>query len=143
MVKGSRKKSLSPIKIPKATAGDHPATRRMLHIVRDELRGEIKLVRSELIHTRDQLRGEIHHVRDELRGEIKLLRDELQGEMKLLRSELKEDIHRLSAEIGEIKVMVHRSNLLVEEQNANNRIVLEGLQTLWQRQERLEAWHYR
>lgn len=131
MVKQSRRKSLSPIKIPKASAGDRPATRRMLHIVRDELRGEIKLLRGELIHSRD-----------ELRGEVKLLRDELRGEIKLLRSELKADIHRLSVEIGEIKIMVHRSNLLVEEQNANNRIVLEGLQTLWQRQERLEARHY-
>lgn len=32
-----------------------------------------------------------------------------------------------------------RMEFLLEEQNANNRVVLEGLQSLWQRQDRLEA----
>ena len=52
----------------------------------------------------------------------------------------------MSKEISEIKEMlyethkmIHKTNLLVEEQRADNRIVLESLQALWQRQDRIEG----
>jgi len=81
----------SPVQIPSAKSEDQPATRRMLALVRDELKSDI-------------------------RG---------------LEQKLESNFHKL--ESGNA-----RMQLLLEEQNANNRIVLEGLQTLWQRQERIE-----
>ena len=76
----------------------------------------LSLVREELVQRMDSgfngLRSEIHGVKSEIQG-------------------IKSDINRLEA--GQ-----SRMQLLLEEQNANNRIVLEGLQALWQRQDRIE-----
>lgn len=97
------KKVQNPFKIPSSKASDQPATRKMLSLVRDELRGEI-------------------------RG----FRDELHAEMRSLGSKMD---HRF----GHFDTRFARMELKLEEQNANNRIVLEGLQALWQRQERVDT----
>ncbi len=109
--------NLGPIRIPKAKPTDYPATRGMLDRTRQELKAEIKGVKAEI-------KG--------VKAEIKGVRSELNAKIDGVRSELK-------AEIASLRASVERTNLLVEEQNANNRIVLEGLQALWQRQDRLEA----
>lgn len=72
------------------------------------------------------------------RGMLKSVSGQLHAEINQVRFDLKKDIADVKRDISEVKSMVHRSNLLVEEQNANNRIVLEGLQALWQRQADLE-----
>ncbi len=55
--------------------------------------------------------------------------------LKIVRGELREEIKAVNAnlqrEISDVKQMMHRSNLLFEEQNGNNRVALEGLQALW------------
>ncbi len=102
--------NLGPIRIPKAKPTDYPATRGMLDRTRQELKAEIKGVKAEIKGVRSELNAKIDGVRSELK-----------------------------AEIASLRASVERTNLLVEEQNANNRIVLEGLQALWQRQDRLEA----
>ncbi len=79
------------IQIPSARSEDQPATRKMLALVRDELKSDI-------------------------RG---------------LEQKMESGFHKIEAGNS-------RMQLLLEEQNANNRIVLEGLQTLWYRQDRLE-----
>ena len=47
-------------------------------------------------------------------------------------------LHSLKSDIQKLEAGQFRMELLLEEQNSNNRIVLEGLQALWQRQESLE-----
>jgi len=120
----------SPIKIPRAKAGDQPATRSMLAMVRREL---VELIKQNSL--------------DIKKNSLSIKQNSLDivgnsRETKSLRQELKADIKRLelkvTKQISEVKAIVHRSNLLVEEQNANNRIVLEGLQAVWERQDRLE-----
>ncbi len=106
-----------PIKIPRADAGSQPASRKMLSLVRNELKEDIGQVRVEV---------------DQVRVEVAQLRAEVCFGFTQLRSEME-------SKFSEIKAMTHRTSLLVEEQNANNRIVLEGLQALWQRQDRLEG----
>lgn len=44
----------------------------------------------------------------------------------------------IDARFNKLDASFSRMEFLLEEQNANNRIVLEGLQALWQRQDRLE-----
>ncbi len=52
--------------------------------------------------------------------------------------ELKADIHELKADIHEIKSGMARMMLLLEEQNARNKVVLDGLVTVLARQERAD-----
>jgi hypothetical protein len=82
----------NPFKIPSAKAADQPATRKMLSLVRNELRSEIRAL------------------------------------------DLKVD-----SGFEKMDATLQRMDLRLEEQNANNRIVLEGLQLLWQRQERTDT----
>ena len=101
------KKAQNPFKIPSAKAADQPTTRKMLYLVRDELRGDLRQVHDEL---RAEIRSEIHSLDTKME-------------------------HRF----GKMETSLARMELKLEEQNANNRIVLEGLQMLWQRQERTEG----
>jgi septal ring factor EnvC (AmiA/AmiB activator) len=100
--------------------GSLPATRRMLHLVRDELKNEMKAgfkgVHSEIA----QFHSEIAQVRSEF--------GQLRSEMSLVHSEM-----------SQVRSEMARVGVLVEEQNANNRIVLEGLSGLWQRQGQFET----
>lgn len=65
------------------------------------------------------------------RGMLKATSDQLRAEMGQNHFDVKKDL-------AEVKVMVHQACVFVEEQNANNRVVLEGLQALWQRQDLFE-----
>ena len=114
-----KKKTENPIRIPSARSEDQPATRKMLDLVKRELSQKISSESSRLEGKIDELRGEFGG----LRGEFSGLRGEFGG---------------LRAEFGEFNGSITRMELMFEEQNANNRIVLEGLQLLWQRQERHE-----
>lgn len=125
MLKNSSKGRQSPVKVPRTSAGDMPASRKMLKLVRNELKEDIKQLRAEV-------RGEFVQVRGELA--------QFRGVLAQFRGELTQVRIGMTKEISEVKAMVHRTNLLVEEQNANNRIVLEGLQAVWQRQERIEGY---
>lgn len=65
------------------------------------------------------------------------------GLVKAVRKELLSEIrgseHRLTSQIQETLKSVHRTQVLMEEQRSENRIVLDGIQTLAQRQDRTET----
>ena len=78
----------------------------------------------------------LYKVRDELKttiaSEIHLVRSDMEA--------IKSDIHSIKSgqesmksEINSIKTSVHRIELLVEEQNNRNKIVLDGLSFLMDR----------
>ena len=90
-----------------------PVTQRMLYDVRDQLVTQMKA----MVHGSKK---EFHGFKSDIHG----LKSEFQG--------LKSDMHGLKSEM-------HRVALLVEEQNARNRIVLDGLASLFERQDRVEA----
>jgi hypothetical protein len=90
--------------------GDIPVTQRMLYLVRDQLDQKLSAVKSEL-------KSDIASVRLEI-GSVK--------------SDLKADIATLNSNVSRIA-------LLVEEQNARNNVVLDGLTSLFHRQDRVEA----
>jgi len=74
-------------------------------------------------------------VRDELKAKIDSLEartDSLEARIDSLEAKLESYFKKMMSEI-------HRIGLLVEEQNARNIIVLDGLRSLFDRQERLEA----
>lgn len=87
--------------------------------------------------------GLVSEVRDELVAQIQSVRTELKGEIQGLRTEVKKDIHDFRTEFGvaiqQILVASHRTQAIVEEQRAENRVVLDGLHNVNERLDRLEA----
>lgn len=116
----AKKRSRNAIKIPRLKADDQPATRRMLKLVRGELKEAIRLSVLEL--------------KDEFNSKF----IGLEARMSKVENKMSSLENKLDTSFSALSKQIYRTNLLVEEQNANNRIVLEGLQALWQRQERLE-----
>jgi hypothetical protein len=85
---------------------------------------EVPVTQAMLFGVRDELKAfvksEIHGVKSEIHG----IKSENQG---------------IKSETQGIKSEIHRLALLIEEQNARNRIVLDGLTGLFARQDRVEG----
>ena len=114
------KRENATIQIPSAKNGDQPATRRMLSLVRDELKSEIRALDRKADARFVRIESRLTETRDEMKTAFAQMESRL-GEMK-----------------DEMKTELIRTQILLEEQHSNNRIVLEGLQALWQRQDRIE-----
>ncbi len=86
--------------------------------------------------------GLVEEVRDELKAEIGVFRHEVKAEIGAFRHEIKAEMHslrhELRGEIQQVLVIAHRTQAIVEEQRSENRIVLDGLKNLGERQDRVE-----
>lgn len=69
---------------------------------------------------------------------LQLVRSELKADIRGLRSETRAGFNQTDSKLEQVLSEVARVGTLVEEQNSNNRIVLEGLTGLYQRQDRNE-----
>ncbi len=94
-----------------------PVTKKMLFEVRDELKS--------LVNSRSHA----------LESKIEGLRSDFKADVHTMKA----DMHAMKADIHGMKADVHAIKLLVEEQNARNRIVLDGLGIYFERTERLEG----
>ena len=92
----------------------------MLFEVRDELKESISGLRMEFKADFHGVKSEIHELRSEIHG-------------------MKSDIDGVKSELHGVKSELHRVALLVEEQNARNIFVLDGLTGLYGRQDRVES----
>jgi hypothetical protein len=72
------------------------------------------------------------------RGMLQLVRNELKAEIKGGFNRIDAKFNQVDARFEQVLSEVARIGILVEEQNSNNRVVLEGLSGLWQRQEQFE-----
>ena len=112
----------------------------MLVLIRDELKTDVLSIRAKLEshdHRFESLERRFDSV-DARFESIDHRFDSIEARFDSVDSRF--DSLRLDMRAGfdEIRAEMVRLATLVEEQNANNRIVLEGHQLLWQRQERLE-----
>ncbi len=129
-------------------AEEIPVTRGMLSGVRTELLQRIDQGREEARADNQRLEAKIDSVKAELKADnqrleakIDSVKAELKAEIHEVRAELHEvraELHELKAEIHEVKAGVARIEVLVEEQNARNRIVLDGIVALLSRQNQVE-----
>lgn len=101
-----------PIRNPERSK-DVPVTQGMLFGVRDQLSEQIKAESRRFDSQFHELKSEFH--------------------------ELKSEFHGVKSEIHGMKSELHRVAILVEEQNARNAIVLDGLTSLFTRQDRVET----
>jgi hypothetical protein len=72
------------------------------------------------------------------RKELFLVRDELKSDIRSLELKMDARFGGVESRLEKMQAEQFRMYALMEEQNSNNRIVLEGLQALWQRQDRIE-----
>ncbi len=96
-----------------ASAKDLPASQGMLQLVRTELKADIRSLSSEMKAGFSQMDARFKQVDSKF--------------------------NQVQSQLDHVLSDVARIGFLVEEQNANNRVVLEGLTGLWQRQERVET----
>ena len=82
--------------------------------------------------------GLVKEVRKELRADIREVKEELKADIEELKGEIRRTEHKLSAEIQAVLSTVHRSQVLMEEQRSDNRLVLDGLKNVTERQDRVE-----
>jgi chromosome segregation ATPase len=120
------KNSSNPIRIPSARAGDQPATRKMLTLVRNELRSDIRSLERKMEARFASLDSRFTSI------------DSRFSSIDSRFSEIDSRFAQQDSRFDALDSRLSRMELLLEEQNSNNRIVLEGLQALWQRQDRIE-----
>ncbi len=77
----------------------------------------------------------LHLVRSELKSEMKSGFKKVDAQFK----EVDARFDKMESKFEQVLSEVARVGILVEEQNSKNRVVLEGLTGLFQRQERLEG----
>ena len=121
-----KKASLKPIKVPSAKSGDQPATRKMLYLVRDELKSQIQSLDSKIDARFKEQDAKFFGI------------DARFSSIDARFSSMDAGFANIDAKIEGLTAVVHRSVLLAEEQRADNRIVLEGFQFLMQRMKAVE-----
>lgn len=109
-----------------------PATSAMLYEMEERLSHKMESgfyqLKSEM---KAELRQEIGGVRSELKREI----GGLKGEINAIKSDIggiKSDISGIKSELSGVKSELHRVALLVEEQNARNKYVMDGYAQLYE-----------
>jgi septal ring factor EnvC (AmiA/AmiB activator) len=95
---------------------------------------EVPVTRGALAGVRTELLQRIDQAREEARAD----NQKLDGKIEAVRAELRAGFHEVRAELHEVKAAVARIEVLVEEQNARNRIVLDGIAALLSRQDQVE-----
>jgi uncharacterized phage infection (PIP) family protein YhgE len=116
---------------------DLPATAGMLHEARHELKSEMTSFRLEMDARFSQIDGRFSQVDarfsqvDARFDQVDIRFNQVESSIAGLRSELKSDIEKVLA-------AVHRVSLLVEEQNARNKYVLDGYGLLSERMDKIE-----
>jgi hypothetical protein len=77
----------------------------------------------------------LHSVRDELRSDIRALDHKMESKFKGVDSRLMS----MESKLSNMESSLHQMKLMMEEQNHNNKYVLDGLRLLFDRQERVEG----
>jgi chromosome segregation ATPase len=124
-MKKAKKRSANGVRLPDR-ASELLINHRILWAVRDELKSDIRS-HDKRFDSHDK-RFDAHDKRFDAHDKRF---DELDAKMDSI-------ANRLSSEIQKVRSDIHRVIALVEEQNNRNRAVLDGYQSLYDRQDRVE-----
>lgn len=135
------------IRIPSAEDDEQPATRKMLRLVRDELKSEIRSVglkiESRFLQqdsTFEKIDAQFARV-DARFAEMESRSDKMDSHFGLIAAQFTSidgRFSRLESQMSELIAMTRYTNLMLEEDRRNSKSVYEGHQLLWQRLDRLE-----
>jgi chromosome segregation ATPase len=119
---------------------DLPATQGMLQLVRTELKSEMKAGFRGIDAKLDEMNSKFSTM-DAKFSDIGARFNGVEGRFNAIDakfSRVDARFNHMDSKFEQVLSEVSRIGLLVEEQNSKNQIVLEGLTSLWQRQERIE-----
>jgi chromosome segregation ATPase len=112
---------------------DLPATQGIVHLVRNELKENIKGMRSEMNARFNEVDARFNQV-DARFNQVDARFSGHDARFKSIDARF----DRVDAQLHDIRAEITRLAVIVEEQNHRNAIVLEGLSGLFNRQERVE-----
>lgn len=148
---GSGKKVTQSTEKLTAKKREMPATVGLVMEVRDELKADIRRVEHQIGASEKRLMATIEGVRSEMRsiaegmrseqGEIRSTIEGIRSEQHEMRSTIegiRSDYHQILAVVEDTRSSVHRMQALYEQQYSENRIMLEKLSLMSDRQDRLE-----
>lgn len=121
------------LKLPK-NAREVPATQGMLRLVRSELKADIRGLRSEMKSGFAKV--------DARFNQIDARFNQLEARFCGIDSKFNENdsrFNQIDSKLEQILSQVSQTLLIVEEQNSRNKVALEGLTNLFQRQSHLEV----
>ncbi len=98
---------------------------------------EILVTQKLLLSVKSELKSDITSVAldvKSLRSEMSSIRSEVDS----LRFEMNSRFEKMDSKFETLAAAIHRTNALVEEQNSRNRIVLDGYDQIYRRQEEYE-----
>jgi chromosome segregation ATPase len=131
-MKKTKKRKVSSERLPDR-ASELLINHRILWAVRDELKADIRAVDTKIVSMDakfESLDAKIESVDSKLGS--------LDAKIESVDSKVDSVANRISAEIHKVRSDVQRVIALVEEQNNRNRAVLDGYQSLYDRQDRVE-----
>lgn len=105
---------------------DLPATQGMLHLVRNELKSDSRSLRSEMNSRFNEVDARFNQI------------DARFNQVDARFKEVDARFNRVDSKLEKVLSEVSRLAFIVEEQNSRNQIVLEGLSSLFHRQDRVE-----
>lgn len=120
---------------------DLPVTQKMLNGLREEMISKFISMDHKMDAGFQSVRSEISSMNadiDSVKSDIHLVKSDIHSVKSDIHS-VKSDILSIKSDLHAVKADVHRIMVLVEEQNARNAVVLDGLTSLFARQERLET----
>jgi chromosome segregation ATPase len=130
------------------TPSEVPVTNAMLGKVRAEILQRVDQAREEgradnqrLDAKIQRLDAKIDDVKAELKADIRKLdtkADDVKAELKADLQEVKADLHEVKAAVHGMEANILRIQALMEEQNARNKVVLDGLAAVLNRHGLLE-----
>jgi chromosome segregation ATPase len=151
MTKKSGKPSstrLNPIHIPSARREDQPVTRKLLYLVRDEIKSDTRVIVQKAVGESEKrldkrfqnLDGRMSGIENRMHN-IEGRMESIEGRMQSIEGRMQSievSIQSIAVSLSAFENGFARMRIENEEQHSNNRIVIEGIQALWQRQARLE-----
>ncbi len=113
--------------MPTSRTQDLPATQGMLQLVRSESKADLRELRSEMKSGFKKIDASFNQI------------DARFNQIDARFNQNDSRFDATDAKLERVLSEVSRIGILVEEQNSRNRVVLEGLTGLWQRQDRVET----
>ena len=141
MVKKKTRIKEEKLVIPSALSEDQPANKKIVWMVRDELQSEIRSLDRKMDARFNSVEARFTEI-DARFSEMNARFPEIEARFQKVDARFTEIDARFDSIESKLEAMdskINRMAVLLEDQNSNNRIVLEGLRTLWERQDRIES----
>lgn len=130
----TQKSKLPRAEVPFPThSRELPATQGMLKLVRDELRAEMKAGFHRIESRFNEQESKFSTI-DSRFNQIDSRFNQIDSRF----SQIDARFEKIDARFEQVLSEIARLGVLIEEQNSRNKIVLEGLTGLWQRQEQFD-----